>query len=835
MALDFPSNPTIGDEFTAGGFTWVWTGTTWAKEAAAAGGAANDFVLIVGNTGNTTYVLDKPYSAGRYLIDFVNNDTTYDIYFVAEDGTYAGYTNTDVAVVSATFEEVVVIGAAANETITFTYQGTSISPSTAGDVSVAGAFINSVVTTALPNINDSTVVNGGNFAANVQVSFVGQNDVETAAKTVVRNSSTQLIATRPDSFTTAQSPYDVKVVNPGIPAPTGSGRHILANSVTAGTNPAWVTGTTLFYQPGVATTLTLLASDTEASDIDYSIVSGTLPTGFTLDEETGVITGTNSAAEGTSTSVTFRATDAGGNFVDRTIAFVSNDIPSWTTAAGALTNANLDTAYSFQLVASTGSAGGTLSFTLQSGTLPTGLTLSSTGLISGTNTSPNGTNTSFTVRVTDQAGFFADRAFTIAVVEPALLWRHYYTGGVSYLGEPYIYSPTRGEFLAGGMNDNIDGNRRATLNRVNPTTGAGISGSLYWGDAFARCSALDLNSAGNVLMGAHEGGNTGAPRVYYTNTNLTQAWRIGATNAGSYINGVALDSSNNAYFAATLNSTPGSYPSLWNIGKTNSSGAVQWVRQISDTQSSPFSLVIDNNTDPIVIGKANNVSTTENTIVKYTSASGSREFARRVTNFALGAQLHKKANGNILIVGVSASGVPQWMEITSTPVDVVAKKQMTAISGIQRAYVSPTPSKFGGTWALWWRNSDETIIAHIASDNTINKAWRFSGFTHTISGLGSNPANDFIYFAERWTGEDGFGIGFTPWGNVAGTYNTSPTGTMTVTDVTSTYAATVSDSSATLATANPQDAASTISWSGSPGVSSFSTFTPPFNTNTYVS
>lgn len=420
MAMNFPDSPTIGQTFTFAGRTWVWNGLSWSTvgAAAASGGVANDFALLVGATGNTTYLLDRTYTSGRYTIDFVNDDTTYDIYFIAEDGTYAGYTNNTVAVVTADFSEVVVIGAANNETILFTYQGTATAPSTAGDVATAGAYINSVVTSSLPNIDDTTVVNGGNFAANVQVHFIGQNAAVTAAKTVVRTSSTQLVVTRPDSFVVAQSPYTLRVTNPGIPVPTGTNAHLLSNAVTAGTNPVWVTGTTIFYNVGGATSITLEASDTEASDIDYTLVSGTLPAGLTLTEETGVISGTFSGAanEGDVTSITVRATDAGGNFLDRTFSLTANTAPTWTTAAGALDSAPSENAYSKQLVASTGSAGGALTYSLQSGTLPAGLTLSSSGLISGSSGETIGTTRTFTVRVTDTLGLFADRSFSIETV-----------------------------------------------------------------------------------------------------------------------------------------------------------------------------------------------------------------------------------------------------------------------------------------------------------------------------------------------------------------------------------------------------------------------------------
>lgn len=418
MALSFPSSPSIGDEFTAGGFTWVWNGTAWSKLAEATS-AANDFALLVGSSGDTTYILDRTYTSGRYTIDFVNNDATYDIYAIAEDGTYAGYSNTNVIEITADFTEIVVLGADNGETVLFTYQGTLTSPSSVGDVATAGAFINSVVTSALPDIDDTTVVNGGNFAPDVAVSFIDQSDNEVAAKVVVRNSSTELVATRPDSFSPDDSPYTVKVVNPGIPVPAGTNAHLLLNAVTAGTNPVWQTTGPLEYNVGAATAdITLIATDTESSDIDYSIVSGSLPAGLSLDGETGVISGTftGSASDGDTNTVTFRATDTGGNFLDKALDFIANAAPTWTTTSSDIGDAGvlaLDEAVSFQFVADGGTGGGSLTYSVQSGSLPTGTSLDSAGLLTGT---PNTEETvTFSLRVTDQAGLFADRAFSVVV------------------------------------------------------------------------------------------------------------------------------------------------------------------------------------------------------------------------------------------------------------------------------------------------------------------------------------------------------------------------------------------------------------------------------------
>jgi hypothetical protein len=397
------------------------------------GGGSNDFTLSVGVTGNTTYGLDRVYTSGRYTLAFVNSDTTYDIYAIAEDGTYAGYTNGAVLEISANFAEIVVLGAASNETIIFSYEGTLTAPSTAGDVATAGAFVSGVVTSSLPGIDDTTVVNGGNFAANVVVSFIDQSDAETLAKNVVRSSSTQLVVTRPDAFSPDDSPYTVKVVNPGIPVPSGTNAHLLADSVTAGTNPVWQTTGDLLYNIGAASPdITLLATDTEETDIDYSVVSGTLPAGITLVEETGVLSGTfsGSASEGDSNSVTFKAIDTGGNFLNKAFNFIANAAPVWITAGGALsTSPPIGEAYSFQLVASGGSAGGSLSYTLQSGSLNTGLSISTSGLISGTNTDATGVTATFTIRVTDTAALFTDREFTSTATPTPLSVDYLVIGG----------------------------------------------------------------------------------------------------------------------------------------------------------------------------------------------------------------------------------------------------------------------------------------------------------------------------------------------------------------------------------------------------------------------
>ena len=91
--------------------------------------------------------------------------------------------------------------------------------------------------------------------------------------------------------------------------------------------------------------------------------------------------------------------------------------PSWTTSSGSLgTFYDSGTPVNLTLVATDPDAGATVTFSLLSGTLPGGLSLNSSGIISGTTVGISSDTTyNFTVRATDNAGNTSDRAFSIAI------------------------------------------------------------------------------------------------------------------------------------------------------------------------------------------------------------------------------------------------------------------------------------------------------------------------------------------------------------------------------------------------------------------------------------
>lgn len=345
-------------------------------------GGANDFNLNV--TGPTTIAtFDKEYASGSYSIVSSAADPSTDIYAYNAAGVQVGYTSTKAFTASGGFNKIVVIGGTVGDVLGFTYKKTFTTSTATAEVT-AGPVIYSITPSFMANVNDTITITGANFASDVTVTFTGTGYSATAAKSIVRSNSTTLIVTRPDNFPPSASPYTITVSNPGVPNPVGSNSHILANSVTAGVSPAWVTGTTLpTFTRNVAYSTTLSATDADGgSSVTYSIVSG-LPTGLSLNGTSGVLSGT--MTDGVAkTGIVVRATDTGGNFVDRTFN-IPNTGPVWVTTSSSAAGAT-GTAYSTTLVA-TDDSGNAPTYGVSSGTLPVGLSLNpTTGVISGTPT-----------------------------------------------------------------------------------------------------------------------------------------------------------------------------------------------------------------------------------------------------------------------------------------------------------------------------------------------------------------------------------------------------------------------------------------------------------------
>ncbi|MCC6363672.1 MAG: putative Ig domain-containing protein [Bryobacterales bacterium] len=143
--------------------------------------------------------------------------------------------------------------------------------------------------------------------------------------------------------------------------------------------------------------------------ITWSITGGQLPAGLGLVPNSGLLTGLPTLQAITSIIIT--ATDSAGKIASKTFTLTVN--PQLTVSTTSLPGGSLGQVYSQTLFASGGSGSGYI-WSLQSGTLPAGLTLASaTGVISGT-PAANG-NSSFTVQVADSAGGIASKLLSITI------------------------------------------------------------------------------------------------------------------------------------------------------------------------------------------------------------------------------------------------------------------------------------------------------------------------------------------------------------------------------------------------------------------------------------
>lgn len=276
---------------------------------------SNNFVVDMNDTTNNTADTGGVKQAGPYSMSFSTGDTSFDVYLIDSDGNSVGYSNGTSITASGLFTSVVILGVATDEIVTFTYSGSVNNADGEGDEPGAGAYLESITPSDLPSIDDTATVLGGNFASDVEIDFISGATV-LPAKSLTRNGTDELLVTRPDGLIEDDAPYDLRVTNPGVTLPTGSNAHILTDAVTAGSDPTWVTTSPLnSAQPDVAFSQTLEATDADGVVVSYTLTSGSLLAGLSLNTSTGEISGTPTG-EG-STTFTITAEDDGGNTTDK--------------------------------------------------------------------------------------------------------------------------------------------------------------------------------------------------------------------------------------------------------------------------------------------------------------------------------------------------------------------------------------------------------------------------------------------------------------------------------------------------------------------------------------
>jgi len=155
---------------------------------------------------------------------------------------------------------------------------------------------------------DSGVITiyGTNFVSGCYATAIGSNGVQVDAGSTVFNSIVQVTATF-TGLSAAYEPYDIKVTNPS------NLFGIIPDALYVNQTPLWQTpsGNIATFTELIQNSVTISASDSENLPLTYTIVSGALPSGITLNSSTGVISGIGPSTS-SNTTYTFSVTASDG-------------------------------------------------------------------------------------------------------------------------------------------------------------------------------------------------------------------------------------------------------------------------------------------------------------------------------------------------------------------------------------------------------------------------------------------------------------------------------------------------------------------------------------------
>ncbi|MED5594682.1 putative Ig domain-containing protein [Janthinobacterium sp. P210006] len=431
--------PTVMPAMTAG--------VAYSQSLAASGGTATYSYTITGGSVPTGLSLaadgtlsGTPTAAGAFNFTVTATDSS--------TGTGAPYTGSHAYAVTV-----------------------AIAPPIASAVSATLAFGSGP--TAIP-LNLS-----GGAATSVAVASVAAHGTATASGTSISYTPTAGYAGL-DSFT--------------YTATNGSGTSALATvTITVGVPSVSLTPATLANPTAEAAYSATLTAAGGTAPYTYSVSSGSLPAGLSLNAATGVLSGTTNVAGSFTFSLkaTDSSTGASAPFSATNSYSVTIAAPVIAVAPGTLPAAAAATVYSQQLTASGGV--GPYAYTVSSGSLPAGITLNSNGLLSGTPTAAG--NFTFTVQAADAHLFTGTQSYSLVISSAALSLtpatlpnptaEAAYTATLTAAGgtAPYIYSVSSGSLPVGlSLNaatgvlsgtTNVSGSFTFSLRASDSSTGTG--------------------------------------------------------------------------------------------------------------------------------------------------------------------------------------------------------------------------------------------------------------------------------------------------------------------------------------------------------------------------
>lgn len=284
---------------------------------------------------------------------------------------------------------------------------------------IAGTFSSFTTSTIL--------INGANLTPDLTtINFINSDTQQllSTSSTVNFVNSTQITATTDTSITPIPVGTNIDIQ---LFSPITQRTVTLPRAATAINNPFWTTPAGIiatYTMPNRNVNISVLATmpGGTGETITYSLISGSLPINTSLNTATGAIFG--QAPEITVSQLftfTIRATANNDPFRinDRTFSILQTiTSPNWTTPAGNLFTVNPITNTVNQQLVATVANNDPITYSIVGGSLPNGVTLSSSGLLNG---APDyvTTNTTYTFTVRANANSdpyrITDRTFSFTV------------------------------------------------------------------------------------------------------------------------------------------------------------------------------------------------------------------------------------------------------------------------------------------------------------------------------------------------------------------------------------------------------------------------------------
>lgn len=417
--------------------------------------------------------------------------------------------------VSATRQFSAAVGGTSNTAVAWSVNGVANGNSTVGTVSASGLYTApaavpsaATVTVTATSAADSTkagqaaatIVAGISVAVSPTSASVAVSGTQQFTATVSGTSNTS-VSWRVNSIAGGNSTVGTVstsgLYTAPLAAPSGGSVTITATSAADATKQAsasiTVTSPALTITTsalpngvtGVAYNATVAATG-GTTPYTWSITAGMLPPGVGLSTTSGAISGTPSA--GGTYNVSMQVTDARGQVASKSLSLAIAAVLVITTSS--LPNGTAGVAYSATLTASSGTP--PVTWMLASGQLPAGLSLSTSGTLSGTPTTVSSYN--FTVQAKDSGGQSASKACIVVVTSalsivttslPGGTVGTAYSAAISATGgtAPYAFSVASGQ-LPGGLSLSASGSLSGT-----PTTSGSFNFSLQAADAGGQTAA----------------------------------------------------------------------------------------------------------------------------------------------------------------------------------------------------------------------------------------------------------------------------------------------------------------------------------------------------------